>query len=57
MVTTYRPTIFETHGLSLYSHLCIYIATHQDSISELAAGGVCELMRAAPENDDTVNSE
>ena len=26
--TTYRSMIFETHLFSLYSHLCIYIATH-----------------------------
>jgi len=27
IATTYRLTIFETHVFSLYSHLCIYIAT------------------------------
>jgi len=42
IATTYRSTIFETHVLSLYSHLCIYIATHLHSISGLAAGAVLE---------------
>jgi len=28
IATAYRSTIFKTHLFSLYSHLCIYIATH-----------------------------
>jgi len=37
IATTYCSTIFETHVISLYSHLCIYIATHLHSMSGLAA--------------------
>jgi len=42
IATNYSSTIFETHVFSLYSHLCIYIATHLHSISGLAAGAVLE---------------
>jgi len=42
IATTYHATIFETHVFSLYSHLCIYIATHLHSISGLSAGAVLE---------------
>jgi len=37
IATTYRSTIFETLVLTLYSNLCIYIATHLHSIPGLAA--------------------
>ena len=42
IATTHRSTIVKTHVFSLYSHLCIYIATHLHSISGLAAGVVLE---------------
>ena len=32
IATTYRSTIFKTHEFSLYSHLCIYIATHLHTV-------------------------
>jgi hypothetical protein len=32
IATTYRSTIFKTHVFSLYSHLCIYIATHLHTV-------------------------
>ena len=32
IATTYHSTILETHVFSLYSHLCIYIATHQHTV-------------------------
>jgi len=30
--TTYHSTIFKTHVFSLYSHLCIYRATHLHTV-------------------------
>jgi hypothetical protein len=32
IATTSRSTIFKTHVFSLYSHLCIYIATHLHTV-------------------------
>ena len=32
IATTYCSTIFKTHVFSLYSHLCIYIATHLHTV-------------------------
>jgi len=32
IATTHRSTIFETHVFSMYSHLCIYIATPLDMV-------------------------
>jgi len=32
IATTHRSTIFKTHVFSLYSHLCIYIATHLHTV-------------------------
>ena len=42
IATTYYSTIFETHVFSLYSHLCINIATHLHSKSGLASGAMLE---------------
>ena len=40
IATTYHcSTIFETHVFSLYSQLCIYIATHSHRIAGLVAHG------------------
>jgi hypothetical protein len=32
IATTYHSTIFKTDVFSLYSHLCIYIATHLHTV-------------------------
>jgi len=34
IATTYHSTIINTHVFSLYSHLCIYIATHLHTVHQ-----------------------
>ena len=57
IATTHRSTIFKTHLFSLYSHLCIYIATRLHPVYLDWLQAVLESIRGAPENDDRVNSE